>query len=54
MHADGTNAARLTDAIGVDSYRSWSPDGRRIAFRSDRDGQGDSYHITPTAPTSPA
>lgn len=32
----------LTDNDGQDEYPVWSPDGRRVAFTSDRDGR---YHI---------
>jgi Tol biopolymer transport system component len=38
MKADGTDARQLTDAPGDDWMASWSPDGERLAFFSDRDG----------------
>ena len=37
MNADGTGQTRLTDDPAADSWPSWSPDGRRIAFISPRD-----------------
>ena len=37
MNADGSGQTRLTDSPAADSAASWSPDGQRIAFVSDRD-----------------
>ena len=37
MNADGSDQTRLTDNPAVDSWPSWSPDGRRITFISSRD-----------------
>ena len=38
MNANGSGVTRLTHNSDSDGSPSWSPDGRRIAFRSRRDG----------------
>ncbi len=38
MDADGKNQRRLTNNLARDYEPSWSPDGKRIVFISDRDG----------------
>ena len=43
IRPDGSGAKRLTDAAGADMWISWSPDGKRIAFNSKRDGAPEIY-----------
>jgi Tol biopolymer transport system component len=43
MRSDGSEMTRLTDGRGHAKHASWSPDGRRIAFVSDRDGNDEIY-----------
>lgn len=38
MNSDGSGLHRLTSGSGNNDYPAWSPDGRRIAFISDRTG----------------
>ncbi len=45
MRADGTEPRNLTDHPGEDGYPAWSPDGARIAFASNRDGDYDIYVV---------
>jgi Tol biopolymer transport system component len=56
MNADGTDQTRLTNDGGtvanafvdeVDENPVWSPNGRRIAFDSTRDGQFEIYSMNP-------
>jgi len=37
IRVDGSEERRLTDTPGLDGFPSWSPDGKRIAFASDRE-----------------
>ncbi len=41
VDADGGKAERLTVSEGYESRSFWSPDGRRIAFETDRWGNDD-------------
>ena len=46
MAADGSDQRRLTDSPGVDRAPAVSPDGQRIAFLSDRNGDLDVFVMT--------
>jgi Tol biopolymer transport system component len=43
INADGTGLKTLTNAPGSDYEPAWSPDGKRIAFTSLRDGKREVY-----------
>lgn len=43
MNADGTNPIRLTNNSGVDDFPAWSPDGKRLAYLSQK--SSNSYAI---------
>ncbi|MHC4259964.1 MAG: DUF5050 domain-containing protein, partial [Planctomycetota bacterium] len=47
MNADGSEQKRLTNSLGVDWLLSWSPDGKKIAFQSNRDGNEEIYVMNP-------
>ena len=47
VSADGTDLQRLTTDVGVDTDPSWGPDGTRVTFASDRDGDFDIYAMDP-------
>ena len=50
MNADGSGRQRLTVSDGSDGQPAWSPDGRRIAFTSYRDGDFEIYVAGVSAP----
>ena len=41
MNADGSGHERLTESKRADGGATWSPDGTRLAFTSDRDRNGE-------------
>ena len=43
MNADGTNLINLTNHLATDDSPDWSPDGKRIAFISNRDENSEVY-----------
>ena len=43
MNADGSGQGNLTQHPASDSHPSWSPDGRKLAFVSRRDGNSEIY-----------
>ena len=43
MNPDGSDLKRLTNAPGSDGPARWSPDGTKIVFASDRDGNFEIY-----------
>ncbi len=43
MNADGSNQTRITNNPAIDSQPAWSPDGTKIVFLSDRDGNNEIY-----------
>ena len=43
MNADGSGSRRLTHNAAYDAEPAWSPDRRRIAFKSSRDGNSEIY-----------
>ena len=45
VRAGGSNRARLTDNDAAEATPDWSPDGRRITFASNLDGDWDIYVI---------
>ncbi len=47
LRPDGADLRRLTSLSGFDGGATWSPDGSRLAFVSDRGGAFDLYTMTP-------
>jgi Tol biopolymer transport system component len=43
MNADGSGQTMLTNSSKDETWPSWSPDGTKIAFESDQDGNGNIY-----------
>ena len=43
MQADGTHQRRLTHHPATDKAPAWAPDGKRLAFTSNRDGHFNIY-----------
>ena len=42
-NVDGSQERNLTDTPGFDGMPAWSPDGKRVAFASDREGSWEIY-----------
>jgi eukaryotic-like serine/threonine-protein kinase len=53
MRADGTQVRQLTNDIYKDHLPRWSPDGKRIAFFSDRDGKNEIWTVSPDGNSVP-
>ncbi len=45
MNIDGSELREITDSSGLITHFSWSPDGQRLVFDSDRDGDAEIYTI---------
>jgi tricorn protease len=50
---NGGKATRLTDTAFADSNPSWSPDGKKVLFASDRSGHSDLYLLESDDPEHP-
>ncbi len=49
MNADGSGQRNVSRAPGLDGGHVWSPDGRKIAFLSRRDGKQEIYVVNAAA-----
>jgi tricorn protease len=49
---DGGRATRLTESPAYDHGIAWAPDGKKVVFASDRDGQEDLYLLESDDPDS--
>jgi serine/threonine protein kinase len=47
MRIDGTDLTRLTNTVALNYAPSWSPDGSKIVFVSDRDGNENIFTMNP-------
>lgn len=45
MREDGTGLVNVTDHPALDNQPAWSPDGSKLAFRSNRDGDPEIYQM---------
>jgi TolB protein len=45
LSSDGSDRINLTNSSAEEYFGAWSPDGKRVAFTSDRDGNWDIYTV---------